>query len=149
LELPPSPNRFRAAALLILLGLTASLIQYQLPVWRNLAHDKSPTNNLEWLRGEALLAQHLPSNSQVGVISWTPNLQSDWAYIAHVQITSEIASPQDMDLFWRLSPGQQQSTLATFRHVGAVAVIAINKPSSVTDPAWQHLVNTDLWIYRF
>ena len=149
LELPPSPNRLRAAGLLLVLGFTGSLISYQLPAWRNLAHDKSPTTNLEWLRGQALLDEHLPANSQIGVIHWTPNLQSDWAYIAHVQITSEIASPLDMDLFWQSSPGQQQSTLAAFRRAGAIAVIAINKPPSTGDPAWQHLPNTDLWIHRF
>jgi hypothetical protein len=149
LELPPSQNRLRAAALLLLLGFTGSLIRYQLPVWRNVAHDKSPYTNLEWLRGQAVLDQHLPVDAQIGVISWTPNLQSDWAYIAHAQITSEIASPRDMDLFWRSSPGQQQSTLATFRRAGAGAVIAINKPPSAGDPAWQLLPNTDLWIYRF
>jgi hypothetical protein len=148
-ELPPSPNRLRAAALLLLLGFTASLLDYQLPVWRNLAHRKSPASNLEWQRGQALLAQHLPANSQIGVIHWTPNLQSDWAYIAHVQITSEIASPLDMDLFWQSSPQQQQSTLAAFRRSGAVAVIAINKPPLAGDPAWHHLPSTDLWIYRF
>jgi len=148
-ELPPSPNRLRAAGLLLLLGFTGSLIGYQLPVWRNLAHHKSPSNNIEWLRGQAILAQHLPSNTQIGVIHWTPNLQSDWAYIAHMQITSEIASPQDMDLFWQSSPAQQQATLETFRHAGAAAVIAINKPLSAGGPFWQHLPNTDLWIYRF
>jgi hypothetical protein len=147
-EFPPSPNRLRAAALVLLLGFTGSLIYYQLPAWRNFAHGKSPTTNLEWQRGHALLAQHLPSNAQIGVIHWTPNLQSDWAYIAHLQITSEIASPQDMDLFWQSSPGQQQSTLATFRRAGAIAVIAINKPLNAGDPDWQHLPNTDLWIHR-
>jgi len=148
-EFAPSPTRLRAAALLLLLGFTGSLIGYQLPVWRNIAHAKSPYTNLEWLRGQAVLDQHLPANSQIGVINWTPNLQSDWAYIAHVQITSEIASPQDMDLFWQSSPGQQQSTLAAFRRAGAVAVIAINKPPSAGDPAWRSLPNTGLSIYRF
>ena len=148
-ELAPSPNRLRIASLLLVLGFTGSLIYYQLPVWRNLVHGKSPSNNLEWLRGQALLDQHLPANSQIGVINWTPNLQSDWAYIAHVQITSEIASPRDMDLFWQSSPGQQQSTLAAFRRAGAVAVIAINKPPSAGGLSWQHLPSTDLWIYRF
>jgi len=148
-ELPASPNRLRAAALLLLLGFTASLLYYQLPVWRNLAQHKSPTTNLEWLRAQAVLAQHLPANSQIGVINWTPNLQSDWAYIAHVEITSEIASPHDMDLFWQSSPGRQQSILAAFRRAGAIAVIAINKPPSAGGPAWQPLPNTDLSIYRF
>jgi len=147
-ELPPTSNRLRAASLFLLFGFTGSLVRYQLPVWRNLAESKSPAANLEWQRGHALLSQHLPSNSQVGVINWTPNLQSDWAYIAQVQITSEIASPQDMDLFWNSSPGQQQSTLAAFRRAGAIAVIAINKPPSAGDPDWQHLPNTDLWIHR-
>lgn len=148
-EHPPSSNRLRAAALFLLFGFTGSLIRYQLPVWRNLAQQKSPYANLEWQRGQALLSQHLPANSQIGVINWTPNLQSDWAYIARVQITSEIASPQDVDLFWQSSPGQQQNTLATFRRAGAVAVVAINKPPFAGDAAWQHLPSTDLWIHRF
>jgi len=149
LELPPTPNHLRAAALLLLFGFTGSLIAYQLPAWRNVAQAKYPYNNLEWQRGHAMLAQHLPANSQIGVINWTPNLQSDWAYIAHLQITSEIASGPDMDVFWQSSFVQQQSTLDTFRRAGALAVIAINKPSTSGDPAWQHLPNTDLWIYRF
>jgi len=148
LEMPLSTTRLRAAALLVLLGFTGSLVRYQLPVWRNLGQHKSPSTNIEWLRGQALLAQHLPANSPIAVINWTPNLQSDWAYIAQAEITSEIASPQDMDLFWQSSPEQQQRTLDAFRHAGAVAVIAINKPPSAGDSAWQHLPKTDLWIHR-
>jgi len=141
-------GRFTPAAFILCLGLTASLAKSQLPAWHNLAQHRAPSNNFQWQEGEALLAEHLPPNAHVGVIGWTPNLHSDWAYIAHVQITAEIASPTDFNQFWSQSPAQQAQTLDTFRRNGDVAVLVDSKPANTTDPNWHQLANTPLWIHR-
>ena len=146
---PLSRFQLRAFSLLIFLGFTADLLHYQLPIWKNLVHHKDPRNNSEWKAGDAVLKEHLPPLSQVGVIAWTPNLHSDWAYIGQVQITSEIASPKDMDTFWNSSSEQQAQTLSTFHKAGAVAVIAQGKPADTGSTQWQQLSDTKMWIYRF
>jgi hypothetical protein len=139
----------RLLGLIVLLGLAGDVARYQVPVWINLIHHKSPRNNLEWKTGEAVLTEHLPLDAEVGVLSWTPNLQSDWAYIAHVQIIGEIATGPDLDLFWQSSPTEQLRTLDTLRRAGAVAVFTKDKPSHAGGPAWKQLPGTNMWIYRF
>jgi hypothetical protein len=144
----PASQR-RLLGLIVVLGLAGDIARYQLPVWRNVMHHKSPRNNEEWKTGEAVLAEHLPLNAEVGVLSWTPNLQSDWAYIAHLDIIGEIASGPDLELFWRSSPAEQVNTLDTLRRAGAVAVFTRNKPSHAGGPAWKQFPGTNMWIYRF
>ncbi|SNS33783.1 4-amino-4-deoxy-L-arabinose transferase [Granulicella rosea] len=140
-------GRVRAVSGLLLIGLAGNLLLTQAPVWRNLLHHKSPRNNVEWKIGEAVVAQGLPPMSQVGVLGWTANLHSDWAYIAHLQITSEIASPADIDLFWRQTPAEQARTLETFRKAGAVAVFTRGKPASA-GPEWTPLGDTGMSMLR-
>jgi hypothetical protein len=140
--------RVRLVTLLLLLGLAGDLAAYQVPVWRNALHRKSPRNNVEWQMGEAVLAEHLPPMSQVAVIAWTANLHCDWAYIAHLEITSEIASGADFDSFWKMSPAQQQPTLDIFRKAGAVAVFVEGKPPNSGGPEWKQLGHTPMWMLR-
>lgn len=138
----------RTALALLCLGFLTELAVYQGPVWRNLLHHKAPENNIEWQMGRAASGQHLPPDAPVGVIAWTPNLHCDWAYIAHLQITSEIASGPDYDQFWRLPPDRQAATLATFRRAGAVAVFVNGKPPGRGGPEWRELDGTPLWMAR-
>jgi hypothetical protein len=146
-ELPPTRMRF--ALTVLMLGVAADLALYQVPVWRNMLQHKSPTINEEWQIGDAVLAQHMAPMSQVGVIAWTPNLHCDWAYIANLQITSEIASPEGVDLFWQSTPERQMNTLNTFQKAGAVAVFSHGKPKDKGSDRWQQLGQTGMWMYRF
>jgi 4-amino-4-deoxy-L-arabinose transferase-like glycosyltransferase len=142
-------RRERFAMGVLAIGLAGELAIYQVPVWRNLAHHKSPVRNEEWKIGEAVLAEHLPEMSPVGVIAWSANLHSDWAYIAHVQITSEIQSAKDFDLFWSQTPEEQGRTLAAFRGTGAAAVFSKGKPAEAHAPGWKRMGETQMWMYRF
>ena len=145
---PVSAAKFRIVMVFLLAGVGGDLARYQRPVWRNLLAHKSPEKNVEWRVGEAVLAQRLPAMSNVGVIAWTPNLHSDWAYIGRLQITSEIGSGQDFDLFWKQPVGVQQSTLETFRKAGAVAVFCYGKPEGAGGRGWTQLGATAMWMYR-
>ncbi len=149
LSLAETAARTRTAfATLLLVGFLAELALYQTPAWRNFLDRKAPQRNAEWRMGVAALQQHLPADAPVGVIAWTPNLHSDWAYIAHLQITGEIASGPDYDRFWSSSPELQAATLATFRRTGAVAVFVNNKPPGSGGLGWQQLSGTPLWMFR-
>jgi hypothetical protein len=141
-------GRFRTAVIILVLGLCGSLATTQRPVWHNLMQHRSPANNLQWKIGEAIVAEGVAPLSQVGVISWTANLHSDWAYIANVQITSEIASVSDYNLFWSQSAEEQAHTLETFRRAGAVAVLVNGKPPNAGGPRWKQLADTPMWMYR-
>jgi hypothetical protein len=143
-----SSTKFRAVMLVLALGIGGSLVRTQAAVWRNVLRHKAPEKNVEWHMGEAVLAQGLPAMSQVGVIAWTPNLHCDWAYIAHLQITSEIGSVEDFNMFWKLAPGDRAKTLANFRNAGAVAVFSYGKPEGVNANGWTQMGSTSLWMYR-
>jgi hypothetical protein len=69
--------------------------------------------------------------------------------MAHLEITSEIGSGPDFNLFWHSSPAQQQQTLETFRRAGATAVFARDKPPTAGASVWKHLPNSNMWVYRF
>ncbi len=131
---------------LLLLGFVTEVALYQTPVWRNLIHHKSPQQNPEWRMGIAASHQDLPLGSQIGVVAWTPSLHSDWAYIAHLQITSEIASGPDYEQFWHLSSAQQSATLDNFRRSGATAVFVNSKPPGLGGSEWRQLEGTPLWM---
>ena len=144
----PVPGAPGLVLVVILLGVAGDLARYQVPVWRNVLHHKSPVNNEEWRVGEAVRAERLAPMSQVGVVAWTANLHCDWAYIADLQITSEVADPAGMDLFWG-SAAARERTLETFRRAGAVAVFSHGKPESVNDAGWKRMGETGMWMYRF
>jgi 4-amino-4-deoxy-L-arabinose transferase-like glycosyltransferase len=124
------------------------VIYSQLPIWhRPLAH-WTPVTNVEWRAGQAVAALGLPPGSQVAAISWDPNLHCDWAYMAHVRITSEIATLQDENAFWALPPARQAQVLSQFQAAGARAVLTWDKPQGPA-PGWRQLPGVPMWVYRF
>ena len=117
-----------AASRLLLAGLGVVLLLNQAGIWQRALHGWTPRTNLEWHAGEAVAAAGLAGN-QVGVISWTPSLHCDWAYLSGVQITSEIAAPADEKAFFDLPEAGRAEVLKRFKAAGAQAVLSWDKPT--------------------
>ena len=63
-----------------------------------------------------------------------------------------IAGPtnQEVGQFWHGSPALQAKILELFHDAGAVAAVASDKPADVsTPPGWQHVDDTNTWVYLF
>jgi hypothetical protein len=137
----------RVATVILLLGFTAGLVRDQAGIWKRAAHGWSPRANVEWRAAEGIRTLGLPTGADVGVIAWTANLHCDWAYMSGLQITSEIASPQDEAAFWQLSFERQAAVLAEFHRSGAQAVFTWDKPQQL--PAgWQQVPGAPMWFHR-
>jgi hypothetical protein len=145
---PPPLVRGRMPAAVFASTFFLSLVWSQHAVWARAVQGWSPRTNPEWQAGIALRAAGLPPGAQIGAISWQPNLECDWAYIAGVRITSEIASGQDETAFYALPPARQRDVLARFHEAGAAAVLTWDKPPA-TSPGWRQLSGAPMWIYRF
>jgi len=102
----------------------------------------------EWQAAGLLKQAGLGAHPRIGVIGWEPNVHCDWAYMAGLRITGEIATVEDWKQFWELSPGRQQQVLDRFRSTGASAVVVWNKPDSPAAPGWERLGNLPIWLYR-
>ena len=137
-----------AVVALIVVGFLAGLVKDQHEVWSRALHHWRYQDTLEWREGNALKAKGFAPQSEIGVISWTPNVQCDWAYLADLRITSEIESPQDERLFWDLDPLDQNAVMLRFRQAGAVAVVTRDRPKEGT-PGWDQVGSLPMWVYRF
>ena len=150
--LSPVLDRSRAQRTVVMVvlvaGFAAGLVKDQHEVWSRAVHHWNYRDNLEWREGQALKAAGFAPQSEIGVISWTPNVQCDWAYLADLRITSEIGSPQDEKMFWELDPLDQNAVMLRFRQAGAVAVVTRDKPKEGT-PGWDQVESLPVWVYRF
>ncbi len=133
---------------ILTLGFAAGLVKDQRVVWSRAIHRWNYRDILEWREGQALAGAGLTPGSEVGVISWTPNVQCDWAYLAGVRITSEIASGAAAASLWQLSSLDQNTVMLRFRQAGAAAVVTRDKPADGV-PGWEQLGAVPMWIYRF
>jgi len=134
--------------LIFLFGFAAGLVKDQRAVWTRAAHHWDYRIIPEWQQGRALQAEGLQPGAEIGVISWEPNVQCDWAYLAGVRITSEIESPADQRAFLALPPAAQSEVLERFHRAGATLVVARDKPRPGAT-GWHQLAGVPLWIYRF
>ena len=135
----------RVALGLVLVGLVADLLRTQHEVWHRATHGWTYKASPDW---QAAATLGLPRGSQVGMISWTPNLHCDWAYLSGVQITSEIASGADERAFWAFSPVGQAGVLERFRENGAVAVLTWERPPDGA-VGWLRVGQAPMWMHRF
>ena len=102
----------------------------------------------EWQAANQLKQAGLGEHPRIGVIGWEPNVHCDWAYMAGLRITGEIATSEDWKQFWDLPPQRQQQVLEQFRSTGAGAVVVWNKPDSSTASGWERLDHLPVWLYR-
>jgi hypothetical protein len=115
---------------------------------RRIAGHGSTAASVDWRAAGLLAGAGLKPGNQIGVISWEPNLHCDWAYIAGLHITGEIATPEDWNQFWSLTPEMQRQVLARFRSTGATAVVVWNKPDQQVSPVWVKIGDIPVWLYR-
>jgi hypothetical protein len=144
-----SPRVRRVVLGVVLVGLAAEMGKEQRVVWSRAIHRWSYRENVEWKVGEAVARSDLPRGSEVGMISWTPNLHCDWAYLAGVRITSEIADGSDERVFWAMSEAQQREVLERFRRAGAESVLSWEGPPAGSGAGWERLGSTPMWMYRY
>jgi hypothetical protein len=141
-------RRLMTVMALLVAGFGVGLAKDEAGIWGRALRGWSPHENVEWQTANGVRALGLPSGSEVGVIAWTPNLHCDWAYMSELQITSEIASPEDEAAFWRLPADGQTRVLGEFRDAGAKAIFTWDKPL-VLPAGWQQVVGAPMWVYRF
>lgn len=137
-----------AVVALIVVGFSVGLVKDQHEVWSRAVHRWKYQDNVEWREGLALRAERFAPGSEIGVISWTPNVQCDWAYLADLRITSEIAAAKDERQFWELDPLDQNAVMLRFRQAGAVAVVTRDRPKEGV-PGWDQVGSLPMWVYRF
>ena len=133
---------------ILALGFALGLVHNQIGGWKDMAHGLTHKDNVKWKIGQAVRAANLPRGAEVGMISWGANLDTDWANIGEVQITSEIQSGPDEAAFVDSTPERKQAILAEFRRSGATAVLTRDKVVGEL-PGWQQLGSAPVWIYRF
>ena len=102
----------------------------------------------QWKAAGLLASAGLTPNTRIGLISWEPSLHCDWAYIADLHVTGEIATPEDWKQFWALTPEMRRQVLERFRSTGATAVVVWYKPDSSNLQGWEHMGQLPLWLYR-
>ncbi len=147
-NLEPTAKHRTVLLSLFLVAATLGLLRTQAPLWSRAAHRWSPSANPEWRTAQAVQLAGPPRGSHIGMISWTPNLHADWAYLSGLRITSEIATGPDEAAFWAASPAQQAAILERFHQAGAIAVLTHDPPRNQRSE-WQQLPNAPMWIHRF
>lgn len=144
----PLVPREKGAIALLALGFAFGLVHNQRGGWLDMLHGITHRDNRKWKTGLALRGAVLPRGAEIGMIGWGANLDTDWANIGEVQITSEIQDGTDEAAFVAQSPQKKQAVLAEFHRSGATAVLTRDK--FIGDlPGWQRLGSVPLWIYRF
>jgi 4-amino-4-deoxy-L-arabinose transferase-like glycosyltransferase len=140
--------RRRLALAMLTLGFIVGLVKDERTVWTRALHRWNYRDTLEWREGRALASAGLAPGSEIGVISWTPNVQCDWAYLAGLRITTEIASDGDEKTFWQMPMLDQNAVMLRFRQAGSAAVVTRDQPADGV-PGWERLGALPMWIYRF
>ncbi len=139
----------RAVMAVVLVGVAAQVVKEQRVVWGRMVHGWSYKDNAEWQAAEAVEASGLARGSEVGMVSWTPSLHCDWAYLSGMQITSEIANGEDERVFWGMGAAGQEQVLGRFRAAAARAVLSWEQPPEGAGVGWQRLGDSRMWMYRF
>ena len=139
----------RAVLMMVMLGAGLQMVKEQRLVWSRAVHGWNYRANVQWKVAEAVRRAGVGDGAEVGMISWTPNVQCDWAYLAGVRITSEIADGADETLFWRMVPAAQDEVLGRMRGAGARAVLSWDGPPGGVEAGWTRLGETSMWVYRF
>ncbi len=143
-----SAGRRNAIVAILLVGAVLEAGVSERYNFRRLTGRVTTDEAMEWQAATFLTQAGLGAHPRIGVIGWEPNVHCDWAYMAGLRITGEIATPEDWKQFWDLSPAGQTQVLERFRTTGASAVLVWNKPDTPTAAGWQRMGNLPVWIYR-
>jgi hypothetical protein len=159
-------NSFRPSRSLIfsifILGCAATLLANQHDEDRNVLgnalHHKTMLNSQQWRAGLYLRRIGMAPGDKVATISDIESaIRCTWAYIDNLRIIGQLdtdtvidpAASNDSEAFWHSSTQDRSRILEIFHRAGARLVFAQFKPVGVNAEGWQHIPETDYWIYPF
>ena len=96
-----------------------------------------------WEAAQALHAAGVPAGARVGYIG--TGLEAQWAHLAQVQIIAEIPDP-GWNRYVALDNETRQAVLQKFAGTGALAVITRHAEVARSDPDFQRLASTELFV---
>jgi hypothetical protein len=102
-----------------------------------------PERFVAWEAAQALHADGIPVGAKVGYIG--VGLITQWPHLAGVQIIAEMPDPGWSRLV-ALDPEIRQAVLRKFADAGATAVVTGHAEVARSDPGWQPLGTTGLWV---
>lgn len=107
---------------------------------RLLAH---PEPFASWEAAQALHAAGVPAGARVGYIG--TGLEAQWPHLAQVQVIAEIPDP-GWNRYVALDSETRQAVLQKFAGMGAIAVVTRHAEVARTDPDFQRLASTELFV---
>ncbi len=96
-----------------------------------------------WQATQALHDVGVPAGAKVGYIGI--GLDAHWAHLTQVQIVAELPDP-GWNRFVALDNQTRQAVLQEFASTGAIAVVTRHAEVAQSDPGWQQLANTNLFV---
>ena len=102
-----------------------------------------PEPFVAWESAQALHAAGIPAGASVGYIG--AGLVTQWPHLAGVRIIAEMPDPGWSRLI-ALDPATRQSVLQKFADAGALAVVTGHAEVARSEPGWQLLGNTGLFV---
>jgi len=99
-----------------------------------------------WKIAEYLHNAGLRAGEPVGSVGWT--YSAYWARMARVHIVAEVPEEGRM-AFWLSDTAKRAVVMQLFRDVGAKAVVATGVPADSAPVNWQHIEDTDYYVYVF
>jgi len=134
------PKRVRWAKMAVLVAPAIAIAWSAATDLKVLTH---PEPFVAWESARGLHAAGIPSGAKVGYIG--AGLITQWPHLGGMQIIAEMPDPG-----WRrlvaLDPETRQTVLQKFADAGATAVLTGHAEVARSDPSWQPLGNTGLFV---
>jgi hypothetical protein len=137
-----APKKVRWAKMVVFLAPAIAIGWSVTTDLKRLAH---PEPFVAWESAEALHATGIPAGAKVGYIG--TGLVTQWPHLAGVQIIAEMPDPGWSRLI-ALDQETRQGVLQKFADAGAIAVVTGHAEVARSDPGWQQLGNTGLFVLR-
>ena len=135
-----TPQKARRAKIALLVAPAIAVAWSAATDLQRLTH---PEPFVAWESAQALHAAGIPFGAKVGYIG--AGLVTQWPHLGGMQIIAEVPDPG-----WRrlvaLDPETRQAVLQKFANAGAAAVVTGHGEVARSDPGWQPLGNTGLFV---
>jgi hypothetical protein len=135
-----APNNLRWAKMAVFLAPAIAVAWSLTTDLKRLTH---PEPFVAWEAAQALHAAGIPLGAKVGYIG--VGLITQWPHLAGVQIIAEIPDPGWSRLV-AFDPETRQDVLQKFADAGATAIVTGRAEVARSDPGWQPLGNTGLFV---
>ena len=145
-----------SAALIAIVTVAAETGHTVLRAARNYVNGTSDTPFLQsgytnWKVAKYLHDAGLRAGDPVGSVGWT--YSAYWARMARVRVVAEIPEDEFREesrmAFWSSDTANRTVVMRLFRDVGAKAVVATDIPVGSAPANWQHIGDTDYYVYVF